>query len=246
MSVTTDVATAHAAAVAFATALPSPVPLEVVDATQAGMPDPDSASVRVGFVGATSADLVAVAGEAVAQAIAGAAGLSLADAVRPALEAAGATLGTGVIDDAVEAPVADALASQDVRTYALVDAVGTAVAWFGMRVRPAAPGLPHQRQSASDVPGGPAAGAASRTESFGMRLLHDVEMTLTAEIGRTRLPVRQVLDLVPGTILELDRAAGSPADVMVNGRLVARGEVVVVDEDYGIRITEIVTEIGTA
>ena len=73
-----------------------------------------------------------------------------------------------------------------------------------------------------------------------MRLLHDVEMTLTAEIGRTRLPVRQVLDLVPGTILELDRAAGAPADVMVNGRLVARGEVVVVDEDYGIRITEIV------
>ncbi len=121
MSVTTDVATAHAAAVAFATALPSPVPLEVVDATQAGMPDPGAASVRVGFVGATSADLVAVAGEAVAQAIAGAAGLSLADAVRPALEAAGATLGTGVIDDAVEAPVADALASQDVRTYALVD-----------------------------------------------------------------------------------------------------------------------------
>jgi flagellar motor switch protein FliN/FliY len=73
-----------------------------------------------------------------------------------------------------------------------------------------------------------------------LRLLHDVEMTLTAEIGRTRLPVRQVLELVPGTVLELDRAAGAPADVMVNGRLVARGEVVVVDEEYGIRITEIV------
>jgi flagellar motor switch protein FliN/FliY len=222
MSVTTDVATALAAAVAFTNALPSPVPLEVVDAEQAGMPEPDVTSVRVGFVGATSADLVAVAGEAVAQAIAGAAGLSLADAVRPALEAAGATLGTGVVDDAVEAPVADALASQDVRTFALVDAVGTAVAWFGIRIRPSAPSVPHQRQTASDV-AGPAAG-----------------------IGRTKLPVRQVLDLVPGTILELDRAAGAPADVMVNGRLVARGEVVVVDEDYGIRITEIVTEIGTA
>ena len=209
------------------------------------MPEPDVTSVRVGFVGATSADLVAVAGEAVAQAIAGAAGLSLADAVRPALEAAGATLGTGVVDDAVEAPVADALASQDVRTFALVDAVGTAVAWFGIRIRPSAPSVPHQRQTASDV-AGPAAGLGARAESFGMRLLHDVEMTLTAEIGRTKLPVRQVLDLVPGTILELDRAAGAPADVMVNGRLVARGEVVVVDEDYGIRITEIVTEIGTA
>ncbi len=221
------------------------MPLEVVDATQAGMPDPDATSVRVGFVGATSADLVAVAGEAVAQAIAGAAGLSLADAVRPALEAAGATLGTGVIDDAVEAPVADALASQDVRTYALVDAVGTAVAWFGLRIRPS---RPERAAAAPDGVrrAGPRPARVARAESYGMRLLHDVEMTLTAEIGRTRLPVRQVLDLVPGTILELDRAAGAPADVMVNGRLVARGEVVVVDEDYGIRITEIVTEIGTA
>lgn len=241
MSATTDVETAQAAAVAFATALPSPVPLEVVDATTAGMPEPDAASVRVGFVGATSADLVAVAGEAVAQAIAGAAGLSLADAVRPALEAAGATLGTGVIDEAVEAPVADALATEDVRTFALVDTLGTAVAWFGLRIRPAVPEVPAQRQTSPAEADG-----ARRSESYGMRLLHDVEMTLTAEIGRTKLPVRQVLDLVPGTILELDRAAGAPADVMVNGRLVARGEVVVVDEDYGIRITEIVTESATA
>lgn len=244
MSATTDVETAQAAAAAFATALPSPVPLEVVDAATAGMPDPDAASVRVGFVGATSADLVAVAGEAVAQAIAGAVGLSLADAVRPALEAAGATLGAGVLDEAVEAPVADALATQDVRTYALVDSVGTAVAWFGIRIRAAVPEMPAQRSTSPAEAGG--AAAPRRSESYGMRLLHDVEMTLTAEIGRTRLPVRQVLDLVPGTILELDRAAGSPADVMVNGRLVARGEVVVVDEDYGIRITEIVSESATA
>jgi flagellar motor switch protein FliN/FliY len=73
-----------------------------------------------------------------------------------------------------------------------------------------------------------------------MRMLYDVDMTLTAEIGRTTLPVRQVLDLTPGTVLELDRAAGAAADVMVNGRLIARGEVVVVDEAYGIRVTEIV------
>ncbi|MDO8106109.1 flagellar motor switch protein FliN [Isoptericola sp. b441] len=238
MSVPTDVATAEAAAQAFATALPSPVPLEVVDATQAGMPEPDAASVRAGFVGATSADLVAVAGEAVAAALATAVGLSLADAVRPALEAAGRTLGTGVLDEAVEAPVADALAAPDVRTFALVDTLGTAVAWFGLRIRQTVSDVPHQRDAAPAA--APAAG--SRADSYGMRLLHDVEMTLTAEIGRTKLPVRQVLDLVPGTILELDRAAGAPADVLVNGRLVARGEVVVVDEDYGIRITEIVTE----
>ena len=78
-------------------------------------------------------------------------------------------------------------------------------------------------------------------ERADLRLLFDVEMTLTAEIGRTRLPVRQVLDLLPGSVLELDRAAGAPADLMINGRLIARGEVVVIDEDYGIRITEIVS-----
>lgn len=234
----TDVETARAAALAFATTLPSPVPLEVVAAAEAGMPQPDAAAVRAGFVGSTSADLVAVAGEAVAQAIAGAAGLSLSDAVRPALEAAGATLGTGVLDDTVEAPVADALLPEDVATFALVDTLGTAVAWFGLRVRPQMPQVPQQRHGVAET----AAQAPSRSQDYGMRLLHDVEMTLTAEIGRTRLPVRQVLDLVPGTILELDRAAGAPADVMVNGRLVARGEVVVIDEDYGIRITEIVAE----
>ncbi|KGM14598.1 hypothetical protein N867_19705, partial [Actinotalea fermentans ATCC 43279 = JCM 9966 = DSM 3133] len=105
-------------------------------------------------------------------------------------------------------------------------------AWFGLRTRTHTP-VPQQRDGVR-----PGQGAGG--DRAALRLLHDVELTLTAEIGRTRLPVRQVLELVPGTVLELDRAAGSPADVMVNGRLVARGEVVVVDEDYGIRITEIV------
>jgi len=54
--------------------------------------------------------------------------------------------------------------------------------------------------------------------------------------------VREILDLSPGAVLELDRAAGSPADLLVNGRLIARGEVVVIDEDFGLRVTEIVTE----
>lgn len=237
----TDVETARQAAAAFAAALPSPVPLEVVDAATVGLPEPDTASVRFGFVGAVSAEVVVVAGEAVAMAIAGAAGITLADAVRPAAEAACKVLGTGVLDDAVEAPVADALEAEGVATFALADTLGTPVAWFGVRIRQQAAPLPQQRSGAAEAPAAAQASVAGRSD-YGMRLLHDVEMTLTAEIGRTRLPVRQVLDLVPGTILELDRAAGSPADIMVNGRLVARGEVVVVDEDYGIRITEIATE----
>ena len=64
-------------------------------------------------------------------------------------------------------------------------------------------------------------------------------MEVTVELGRTRMTVRDLLDLTPGAVLELDRAAGSPADLLVNGRLIARGEVVVVDEDFGLRITQI-------
>lgn len=74
----------------------------------------------------------------------------------------------------------------------------------------------------------------------GVELLHGVSMEVTVELGRTRLSVRELLALSPGDVLELDRAAGSPADLLVNGRLIARGEVVVVDEDFALRVTEIV------
>lgn len=74
----------------------------------------------------------------------------------------------------------------------------------------------------------------------GLELLHDVEMGVTAELGRTRMLVREVLELQPGSVIELDRAAGSPVDVLVNGTLIARGEVVVIDEEFGIRIVEVI------
>jgi flagellar motor switch protein FliN/FliY len=72
-----------------------------------------------------------------------------------------------------------------------------------------------------------------------LSLLRGVEMRVTAELGRTRLPVAHVLELGSGSVVELDRVAGSPVDVLVNGTVIARGEVVVVDEEYGVRITEI-------
>jgi flagellar motor switch protein FliN/FliY len=73
-----------------------------------------------------------------------------------------------------------------------------------------------------------------------MQLLSDVSMTVTAELGRARMTVRELLELAPGAIVELDRTAGMPIDVLVNGTVVARGEVVVVDEEFGVRVTEIV------
>src|SRR3954447_8111636 len=76
--------------------------------------------------------------------------------------------------------------------------------------------------------------------SSGLELLHDVEMGVTAELRRTRLLVREILELCPGSVIELDRAAGSPVDFLVNGTLIARGEVVVVDEEFGVRITDVI------
>ena len=76
-------------------------------------------------------------------------------------------------------------------------------------------------------------------------ILRGVEMAATAELGRARMTVNDLLSLRNGAVIELDRAAGAPADLYVNGRLIARGEVVVVDENYGLRITQVVTEEGT-
>jgi flagellar motor switch protein FliN/FliY len=85
-------------------------------------------------------------------------------------------------------------------------------------------------------------GGASARSGFGgpIELLHEVEMGVTVELGRTRMLVRDILDLSPGSVVELDRAAGAPIDVLVNGTLIARGEVVVIDEEFGIRITEVI------
>jgi len=80
---------------------------------------------------------------------------------------------------------------------------------------------------------------AVRTEQNSMDLIMDVALDLSVELGRTSLPVRDILQLGPGSILELDKLAGEPVDIMVNGKLIARGEVVVVDDNFGIRVTEI-------
>jgi flagellar motor switch protein FliN/FliY len=85
---------------------------------------------------------------------------------------------------------------------------------------------------------------APNASSNRLDLLRNVEMEVTAELGSTRMTVRELLSLTPGNIVELNRAAGSPVDLLVNGTLIARGEVVVVDEEFGIRISEIVNPGG--
>lgn len=75
-------------------------------------------------------------------------------------------------------------------------------------------------------------------------MLREVPLEVSAELGRARMSVSEILQLNVGSIIELDRTAGSPVDVVVNGSLIARGEVVVIDDEYGIRITEILGRVS--
>jgi flagellar motor switch protein FliN/FliY len=72
-------------------------------------------------------------------------------------------------------------------------------------------------------------------------LILDIPVQLTVELGRTKIPIRHILQLAQGSVVELDGLAGEPMDVLVNGCLIAQGEVVVVNEKFGIRLTDIVT-----
>ena len=87
-----------------------------------------------------------------------------------------------------------------------------------------------------------AEGSAALSEPRSLTLLNDVNMEVTAELGRCRLRVRDIMALELGSVIELDRAAGSPVDVLVNGAIVWQGEVVVVDDEFGIRVSEIVMD----
>lgn len=80
-------------------------------------------------------------------------------------------------------------------------------------------------------------GAGSRDLNF----ILDIPLTLSVEIGRTRMPIVELLKLGEGAVIELDRPSSAPVDILANERLIARGEVVVVKEKFGVRITEITT-----
>ena len=86
-----------------------------------------------------------------------------------------------------------------------------------------------------DTSGGPAAAEAN------LDVILDIPVTISMEIGRTHISIRNLLQLNQGSVVELDRLAGEPMDVLVNGTLVAHGEVVVVNEKFGIRLTDVIS-----
>ena len=81
-------------------------------------------------------------------------------------------------------------------------------------------------------------GSASEAD---LSLVFDLPVELAVEIGRTTMTVRETLAIAPGSIIALDRMAGEPVDLLVNGKQIARGEVVAIDEEFGLRVTEVVS-----
>ncbi|HET7387491.1 MAG TPA: flagellar motor switch protein FliN [Nocardioidaceae bacterium] len=223
------------AATAAAGLMPAAVPLTVGPPRAAGELDgegwthgalapltPGDAQVGV-LVGTDLADALATAPEEP---------LDLGAAVQPALDAAATALGASagparaVTGDELDAVLAQATSVVPLSAGSEVSAV-----LFVVEQTAGAP--------VTDL-GQVADRARSRVASRGVEMLHGVAMEVTVELGRTTMSVRELLQLSPGDVLELDRAAGSPADLLVNGRLIAHGEVVVVDEDFALRVTEIV------
>ncbi len=216
------------AAEAAAGLLWSPQPLEPADpvpaASAATMLPVGGAAFVATYSGASHGTVLLVVDREMAETLQDSSigALSITDAARGVLEAAAATTGAVALGTVTQTDALEVLAEQPGLVVFPMTSAGTVHAAVAISV------------SASD-----------RAESRGGQraaydLLLDVEMDVTAELGRTRMTVRSLLDLEPGSIVELDRMAGSPVDLLVNGRLIARGEVVVVDEEFALRVTEIV------
>jgi flagellar motor switch protein FliN len=194
-------------------------------------------AVAVSFNGSLAGDLVLLVDTELTEAMQGATigEIDLALALAPTLDAIAVALGSVVLGraQALDARMALArvTAHSDTGAIALQTATATRAA--------IALGI---ADAIDDVE--PAATVASAPAFDRLDLLRGVEMAASVELGRAKVTVNELLSLRNGAVIELDRAAGEAADLYVNGRLMARGEVVVVDENYALRITQIVAEDG--
>jgi flagellar motor switch protein FliN/FliY len=223
-SATTDYAAQVAAAEALADSLPGAErPTVVHHPSPEVLSGPFSVALAAEFVGTRAADLALVLNDR--SVLAEAAGVDEAlaepgDMVRPALEAATATLGIGVLGDVRESDASALVVAAGTAVFELTTQAGS-IGWFAIRLHAAAVQKPVV------------------TTPSNLSRISNVEMALTVEIGRTRMAVRDLLALEPGAVVELDRTAGTPADILLNGRLIAHGDIVVIDQDYAVRITRI-------
>ena len=232
IAVVASAARAAAALVPATAELVPGAPVSDPDAVLA--PATAATAVAARLSGEVSGDVVLVVSAEVVDALANSpvGPMDVATALRPALEAAAATLGRVRVDaERTEDPVTALDGLRDKGMFVAVPLTAGAghpsaghVATLALQVT-----LPQ-----------------ARSQRGSLDLLRHVAMEVTVEIGRTRMTVGELLSLHPGEVVELDRAASAPADLLVNGTLIARGEVVVVDEDFGLRISEIVTDAAAA
>ncbi len=98
-------------------------------------------------------------------------------------------------------------------------------------------------EATSMVAGGakPESGAQSSEKDRNLNLILDIPLKVTVELGRTKMPVSELLNLTQGSVIELSKLAGEPMEVLVNDKLIARGEAVVVNEKFGVRLTDIIS-----
>ncbi|MCR2813990.1 flagellar motor switch protein FliN [Microbacterium sp. zg.Y1090] len=207
--------TAHefAAAAAFADRLPTAGRTTARPSTGSSE---NGDAVMVSSVGDTSAALAVVILDESAL-VDGDPAIPLTERLHQSLDAAATAFGPCVLGEPVIGDASALFADPAATVFDLVDSSDRTIGRLAVRVTHGRAASPRRLQRIAGV-----------------------EMDLTVEVGRTRMTVRDVLDLEPGRIVELDRSAGAPADVKLNGRLIAQGEIVVVDQDYAVRITRII------
>lgn len=95
--------------------------------------------------------------------------------------------------------------------------------------------------SGRNAPGGGSAGDAGTPKDRNLQMIMDIPLRVTVELGRAKMPVSELLNLTQGSVIELSKLAGEPMEVLVNDKLIARGEAVVVNEKFGVRLTDIIS-----
>jgi flagellar motor switch protein FliN len=253
MDTATITSAVERAALAAITAVPIADDLEVGALVESGT-ELAFAGVAVSarFTGSISGEIMVAVEQAVADALQNSpiGALDIAAALTPALTAAANTVGpviTGPAQPLLPTPAVDALLDKPQSAVVALTHGGQIRALVGLALN--AP----TEQAAVTTPNYPTPAELHRPSNVkpfapapinrhGLEMLRDVAMEVTAQIGSTRMTVSELLALSDGAVIELDRSAGAPADLLVNGHLIARGEVVVIDENFGLRITEIVAD----
>lgn len=133
-----------------------------------------------------------------------------------------------------------AQAEQDIPQAVPFISVSTAASVPQMSQPVVPPAAQHVEQNVRKAEFNPLGISVESSARSSMDLIMDVQLQVAVELGRAKMLVRDVLSIGPGSVVELDKHAGEPVEVVVNNKVVARGEVVVIDENFGVRITEIV------